>query len=257
MRRRQVIGGLGAAAAWPLAGHAQQAGQMRRIGVLMGFAESMPEAQANVAAFRDGLQKLGWTEGRNIRIDTRWATPDDAVSMQRFARELVALQPDVVFSPTTPATAALLQQTRTIAIVFAVVSDPVGSGFVASFARPGGNVTGFILMEPTMAGKWPELLKEIAPRIHRVAIMFNPGTAPYAEYFLNPFKAAAASLALEAIVAPVREVSELEAFVATQARAPDGALIVMPDLHEPASRGDHIVGRSPPCPYHLFRPHLR
>ena len=118
MRRRAFITLIGgAAAAWPLAGHAQQAGQMRRIGVLMGFAESMPEAQANVAAFRDGLQKLGWTEGRNIRIDTRWATPDDAVSMQRFAKELVALQPDVVFSPTTPATAALLQQTRTIAIV--------------------------------------------------------------------------------------------------------------------------------------------
>src|SRR5215204_3086892 len=119
MRRREVIVGLGATAAWPHIAVAQQAGQMRRIGVLMGFAESMPEAQANVAAFRDGLQKLGWTEGRNVRIDTRWATPDDAVSMQRFAEELVALQPDVVFSPTTPATAALLQQTRTIAIVFA------------------------------------------------------------------------------------------------------------------------------------------
>jgi putative tryptophan/tyrosine transport system substrate-binding protein len=240
MRRREVIVGLGAAAAWPLAGHAQQAGQMRRIGVLMGFAESMPEAQANVAAFRDGLQKLGWTEGRNIRIDMRWATPDNAESIQRFAQELVALQPDVIFSPTTPSTTALLQQTRTIPIVFAVVSDPVGSGFVASFAQPGGNVTGFILMEPTIAGKWPELLKEIAPRVNRVAILFNPATAPYAEYFLNPFKAAAASLAVEAIVAPVREVSELESVAATQARAPDGALIVMPDTFMNLHRAEII-----------------
>ena len=166
---------------------------MRRIGVLMAYAESDPEGQACVAAFREGLQKLGWTEGRNIRIDTRWATPGDAESMQRFAKELVALQPDLILSQSTPTTAALLQQTRTIPIIFANVSDPVGSGFVASFPRPGGNVTGFINMEPTMAGKWLELLKEIAPRVARVAFLFNPATAPYAEYYLNPFKAAAAS----------------------------------------------------------------
>ena len=149
--------------------------------------------------------------------------------MQRFAKELVALQPDLILSQSTPTTAAVLQQTRTIPIVFATVVDPVGSGFVASMPRPGGNVTGFINMEPTMAGKWLELLKEIAPRVARVAFLFNPATATYAEYYLNPFKAAAASFAVEAIAAPVHDTSELESVVAAQAREPNGGLIVMPD----------------------------
>ena len=152
MRRREFITLLGGAAAWPLAARAQQPDRMRRIGVLMGFAESDPEAQAYVAAFREGLQKLGWTEGRNIRIDTRWAAPADAESMQRFAKELVALQPDLILSHNTPTTAALLQQTRTIPIIFAIVADPVGSGFVASFPRPGGNVTGFTTYR---SRRWP------------------------------------------------------------------------------------------------------
>ena len=215
-RRREFITLLGGAAvAWPLAARAQQPDRMRHIGVLMGYAENDSEAQAWVAAFREGLQKLGWTEGRNIRIDTRWAA-SDAEAIQRFAQELVALQPDLILSHGTPATATLLQQTRTIPILFAGVSDPVGSGFVPSFPRPGGNVTGFITMEPTMASKWLELLKEIAPRVARVALLFNPATAPYAEYWLNPFKAAAASFALEAIVAPVRDTSELESVLAAQ-----------------------------------------
>ena len=145
----------------------------------------------------------------------------DAESRQRFAKELVALQPDLILSQNTPTTAALLQQTRTIPIVFALVSDPVGSGFVASFARPGGNVTGFTNFEGSMAGKWLELLKEIAPRVNRVAFLFNPATATYAEYYLNPFKAAAASFAVEAIAAPVRDTSELESAIAAQARAPN------------------------------------
>jgi putative ABC transport system substrate-binding protein len=215
--------------AWPLAARGQQPDRMRRIGALMGFAESDSQVQAYVVAFRDGLQKLGWTEGRNIRFDTRWTTPGDAEARQRFAKELVALQPDLILSQTTPTTAALLQQTRTIPIIFGNVVDPVGSGFIASFPRPGGNVTGFIVMEPTVAGKWLELLKEIAPRVNRVAFLFNPATATYAEYWLNPFKAAAASIAVEAIVAPVRDRSELESVVATQAREPNGGLIVMPD----------------------------
>ena len=239
LKRREFITLLGgAAAAWPLAARAQQPERMRRIGVLMGYAESDPEGQAYVAAFREGLQKLGWTEGRNIRIDTRWATPDDAESMQRFAKELVALQPDLILSHSTPTTAALLQQTRTIPIIFAIVSDPVGSGFVASFPRPGGNVTGFTNIEPTMAGKWLELLKEIAPRVNRVAFLFNPATAPYAEYYLNPFKAAAASFAVEAIAAPVRDTSELESVIAAQAREPNGGLIVMPDTFTNAHRAE-------------------
>ena len=241
MRRREFITLLGGAATiWPLAARAQQPERMRRIGVLMGFPENDLEAQACVAAFREGLQKLGWVEDRNIRFDTRWATPDDAEARQRFAKELVALQPDLILSHLTPTTAALLQQTRTIPIVFAMVADPVGSGFVASFARPGGNVTGFITMEGSLGGKWLELLKEIAPRVSRVAFLFNPATAPYAEFYLNPFKAAAASFAVEAIAAPVRDMSELESVVAAQARAPNGGLIVMPDTFTNVHRAEII-----------------
>jgi putative ABC transport system substrate-binding protein len=240
MKRRAFIGLLGgAAAAWPLAARAQQPGGMRRIGVLMAYAESDSEGQAWVAAFREGLQKLGWTEGRNIRIDIRWGALD-AESMQRFAKELVALQPDLILSQNTPTTVALLQQTRTIPIIFANVADPVGSGFVASFPRPGGNVTGFINVEPTVAGKWLELLKEIAPRVNRVALLFNPATAPHFEYWLNPFKAAAASFGVEPIVAPVRDMSELESVVAAQAREPNGGLIVMPDSFTNVHRAEII-----------------
>jgi putative ABC transport system substrate-binding protein len=232
MKRRVLIGLLSGAAAWtlacPPAVDAQQPEHIRRIGVLMGYSESDSEAQANIAAFREGLEKLGWVEARNIRFDTRWATPEDAEARQGFAKELVALQPDLILSHTTPTTAALLQQTRTIPIIFANVSDPVGSGFIASFQQPGGNVTGFNVSEPTLAGKLVELLKEIAPRVATVAILFNPATATYAEYWLNPFKAAAASLAVAAIEARVRDRFELESFAA-QAREPNGGLIVMSD----------------------------
>jgi putative tryptophan/tyrosine transport system substrate-binding protein len=234
--RRAFIGLLGGAASWPLAAWAQQPDQVRRIGVLMGYPESDSDARAWYAAFREVLQKLGWTEGRNIQIDTRWVTPDDAESMRRFAKELVALQPHLILSHTTPTTTALLQQTRTIPIIFANVGDPVGSGFVASFPRPGGNVTGFNVSEPTQAGKWVELLKEIAPRVAKVAMLFNPATATYAEYWLNPFKAAAASFAVEAIAAPVHDRSELEPVIAAQAREPNGGLIVMPDSFPIAHR---------------------
>jgi putative ABC transport system substrate-binding protein len=230
MRRREFITLLGgAAAAWPLAARAQQPDRVRRIGVLMGYAKSDSDAQAWYAAFQEELQRLGWTAGRNTQIDTWWATPDDVELMRRFAQELVALQPDLILSSTTPTTSALLQQTHTIPIVFAIVADPIGSGFVANFARPGGNVTGFIFTEPTMAGKWLELLKEIAPHIARVAMLFNPTSATYAEYWLKPLKAAAPSLAVEAIAAPVRDRSELETVIAAQAREPNGGLMVMPD----------------------------
>jgi hypothetical protein len=212
MRRREFITFLSSAAAWPFTAHAQQPERMRRIGVLMGFAESDREGQAFVAAFREGLQKLGWAEGRNIRIDYRW-TGLDTELVQRFAKELVALQPDLILTQSTPATAELLRQSRIIPIVFALVADPIGSGFVASFPQPGGNVTGFVTIEPTMASKWLELLKEIAPRVARAAMLFNPATAPYAEYWLNPFKAAATSVAVQAIVAPVHDTSELESVV--------------------------------------------
>jgi putative ABC transport system substrate-binding protein len=230
MKRRAFITLLGSAvAAWPLAARAQQPDRVRRLGVLMGFPESDSQAQAYIAAFVDRLQKLGWTEGRNIRIDTRWATHADLNSMQRFAKELVALQPDLILSNTTPTTTALLQQTRSIPIVFAMAADPVRSGFVASFSRPGGNATGFVVMEGSLGGKWLELLKEIAPRAGRVAMLFNPAVATYAEFWLNSFKAAAPSFTVEAIAAPVRDRSELESVVAAHAREPNGGLVVMPD----------------------------
>jgi putative ABC transport system substrate-binding protein len=195
----------------------------------MPLAADDPIGQARIAALREGLEKLGWTDGRNIRIDIRWTTTADVESMQRFAKELVALQPDLIVTQSTPITATLLQETPTIPIVFALVADPIGSGFVASFAKPGGNVTGFVTIEPTMAGKWLELLKEIAPHATRVAFLFNPATATYFEYWLNPFKAAAISFAVEAIAAPVRDRSELESAIAEQARTPNGGLVVMPD----------------------------
>jgi putative ABC transport system substrate-binding protein len=202
----------------------------------MGYAESDRDAQAWHTAFREQLRKLGWTEGRNTQIDTRWITPDDAESMRRFATALVALEPDLLLSSTTPTTTALLQQTRTIPIVFAIVADPIGSGFVASFARPGGNITGFIFTEPTMVGKWLELLKEIAPRVTRVAMLFNPASATYAEYWLNPFKAAAPSFAVEPIPAPVHDISEVESVIGAQAREPNTGLIAMPDSFADAHR---------------------
>src|SRR5262249_27345525 len=225
MKRRQFITLLGGAAAWPLAAPAQQGEWVRRIGMLMGY----PEAQSEFASFVQELQKLGWAEGRNLRIDTRWGIPADPDSMHRFARELVALQPDLILSQSTPATAALLQETRIIPIVFAVVADPVGSGFVASLARPGGNVTGFVVTESSLGGKWLELLREIAPRVTRGAAFFNPAMAPYAEYWLDSFKAAAASFAVEAIRAPIHDSSELESIIAAQAREPNSGLFVLPD----------------------------
>ncbi|MGB6589028.1 MAG: ABC transporter substrate-binding protein [Pseudolabrys sp.] len=248
MRRREFITLVGGAAAtWPLFARAQQAERMRRIGVLMGFAENDSRSHAHMAAFRDGLQKLGWTESRNIRIDTRWAA-FDAESRQRFAKELITLRPDLILSHSTPTTAELLLQTRTIPIIFATVTDPVGSGFVASLPRPGGNVTGFTLVEPTMAAKWVELLKEIAPRVNRVAMLFNPATATYADYFLKPFKAAAPSFAVEAIATPARGTSELESVFAAQVHEPNGGLIVMPDSFTDANR-EEIVSLA--ARYHL------
>src|SRR5262249_24984116 len=230
MKRREFITLLGgAAAAWPLAARAQQGGRVRQIGMLMAHSESDPEIEAYVAAFREGPQKLGWTEGRNIRIVSRWGALDDAQVRQRSAKELAALQPDLILTQNTPTTASMLQQTHTIPIVFVTVADPVGSGFVGSLARPGGNTTGFTLMEPTIAGKWPELLKEIAPRVNRAAFLFNPATTPYRDIYVNPLKAAAASLGLEAIAAPIHDGSELESVVGAQARGPNSGLIVMPD----------------------------
>ena len=257
MKRREFVALVGGAAVLPLAARAQQPDRKRLVGVLIGYAESDAEVQTQVAAFRDGLRKLGWTEGSNIRLDVRWATPGDAELIQRFAKELVALNPDLIVSNTTPVTAALLQQTRTIPIVFASLADPLGSGFVASFPRPGGNVTGFTVSEATLTGKWLELLKEMVPNVARVVMVFNPATAPYAEYWLNSFKAAAASFAVDAIIVPVRDRSELDSIIATQAREPNTGLIAMPDSFTNAHRVE-ITSLAPryrlPAvyPYRLF-----
>jgi len=230
MKRREFITLVGGAVTtWPLAVRAQQPARMRRIGILMAYAESDTVYQGYVIAFQEELQKLGWEQGRNIRFNYGWAG-SDLESINRFAKELVALQPDLILSSSTPTTASLLQQTQTIPIIFANIIDPVASGFVASLSRPGGNATGYVILEPSMASKWPELLKEIAPRVNRIAILYNPATTTlFAEAFLKPFKAAAASFGVDAVVAPVKNISELESVVAAQASEPNAGLIAMPD----------------------------
>jgi putative tryptophan/tyrosine transport system substrate-binding protein len=239
-RRREFItllGGAVAAAAWPLATRAQQLNRVQRIGVLMGNAENDDEGQSGVAAFRDELRKAGWTEHRNIEIDTRWAAMD-VESMRRFAKELVGLQPDLILTSSTPATGAMLQQTRTIPIVFVLVADPVGSGYVASLPRPGGNVTGFTPIVGSLGGKWVQLLKEIAQGLARVALLFNPPTATFVEGYLNPFKTAAASLGMEAIIAPVQDIPAVESLVVAQAREPNSGLVVIPDAFTVGHRAE-------------------
>ena len=210
---------------------------MRRIGIFMGLPESDPETQEYIAAFRDSLRKLGWMDGRNVRIDTRWATLADADALQRSAREIVALGPDVILSNTTYTTIALLRQTRAIPIIFTMVTDPIGNGFVASFPRPGGNVTGFVVMEPVIAGKWVGLLKEIAPRVNHAAVLFHPAST-YAENYFSSAKAAGRVFGMEVIAAPVQNQSELESAMAAQARQPNGGFIVVPDGFTDPHRGE-------------------
>jgi putative tryptophan/tyrosine transport system substrate-binding protein len=241
MRRREFITILGSATVgWPLTARAQQ-GQPRRIGVLMAHAESDPEFQTYLAAFRDGLEKLGWAEGRNVSIYARWGALDDPEARLRSAKELLALQSEVVLTQNTPPTASVLQLTRTTPIVFVIVADPVGSGFVESIARPGGNATGFIVFEPTMASKWLSLLKEVVPHLTRAAYLFNPATAPYLNYYLTPLKAAAATFGLELIAAPVHDTSEFESVFASQARASNSGLIVLPDGFLNVNRGEIVA----------------
>jgi putative ABC transport system substrate-binding protein len=242
MRRREFITVVGGAAvSWPLAARAQQPDRMRRIGVLMAFAENDPDAMAQLSGFLQRLAQLGWTDGRNVRMDLRWAVGSvDRTRM--FAKELVDLQPDVILAHATPATAALQRETRTIPIVFAVVSDPVGVGFVASLQRPGGNLTGFIHMEASLGGKWLELLTEIAPGVKRATIMFNPDTAPYARsYYLPSFEVAARSLKVAPIVAPVHSEAEIETVITSLGREPGGGLVVLPDTFSQVHRAAIIL----------------
>src|SRR5262245_51204335 len=187
-----------------------------------GYAEDDLEARSRLAAFMQALAVLGWTEGRNLRTDIRWSA-GDVNRASTFAKELVALQPEVILSNTTPVTAALHRETRIIPIVFLVVSDPIGSGFVETLARPGGNITGFINLEASLVEKWLELLKEIAPSVTRVAVMFKPETAPYAEYYLQPLLAAATVLEMKPFTATVRREADIEEVISGLAREVGGA----------------------------------
>jgi putative ABC transport system substrate-binding protein len=241
MKRREFIAGLGGAAVWPLAAMAQQDDRIRRIGVLMGFDENDLEAKAWLSGFMQGLAELGWTVGRNLRMDVRWAA-GNVERMRAVAKEMVGLQPDVILTGSTPATAAVQRETRTIPTVFVGPSDPIGDGFVASLPRPGGNLTGFTNLEASMAGKWLQLLTEMVPSIKRVAIMYNPETAPgRGLYFLPSFEAAARSLKVEPITAPVHSDVEIETVITSLGREPVGVLVVPPDAFTFAHRAPIIL----------------
>jgi len=236
MRRREFITLLsGAAAGWPLAARAQQPNRTRRLGVLIGFVENDPAGQSQLKAFQATLTKIGWTVGDNLQIEVRWGGADpDRTRM--LAKELVDLRPDAILSLTTLATSALARETQTIPIVFAIVADPIGNRFAVSLAKPGGNMTGFTSLDPTMGAKWIELLKEIAPRTVRVALLFNPTTAMPFQFLMPSIEAAASSFAVEVRAAPVRDKEELEKIISTQAHPPGGGLVVMPDVFNTRNR---------------------
>jgi len=237
MRRREFIAILGGAAAWPIAARAQQGERVRRIAVLMSFTD--PSTQSYLAAFRDALAKLGWTEDKNLRTEVRWGA-GDADKIRSFAKELVDLRPDVIIGQSTPVTAALVRETQTIPIVFVNVADPVYSGFVVSLARPGGNSTGFMTDNSTLGGKWIQLLKEIAPKTVRAALMFNPATAVQLKFYMPSIQAAAAAAGVEVNETPVHAKDEIEGVIAAQARDQGNGLIVMPDPFNAANR-EHIT----------------
>jgi putative ABC transport system substrate-binding protein len=228
MRRRDFIRLLGGAAAWPLGARAQQSNRPRLVGVLLAMAPGDPEAQLRVKAFEAGLRELGWTEGRNLRLEYRWAAGDTAL-LRKQATELVGLAPDLILATSTPVLAAL-RQDNPLPIVFVQVTDPVGGGFVPNLARPGGSLTGFTSFEFTVGSKWLEALKHVAPAVTRVALIFNPETAPFAHLFWQPVEAAAPSFDVEPIQAPVRDVGEIERTVAAFARNASGGLMILPDV---------------------------
>ena len=226
MRRREYIAFVIGAAAWPLFARAQQSGRVRQITVWLGRANDA-EGQRVVTAFRQALEAFGWNNGRNIRVDYRWVADD--IDRRALAKEVVEKHPDVIVAETTPGTAALSYESRTIPIVFVNVSDPIGSGFVNSLAHPGGMITGFTSNEPTLGGKWPELLKEIAPTMGRIGFMFNPDAASYAESFLRLAEASARSLGVELFASRIRGDTEIEREIAALGSAPNSGLIVLPD----------------------------
>ena len=229
MKRRKFITLLGGAAiAWPRTARAQQRARMRRLGVLMGLAANDPEAQSRVAALEKGLQEAGWVKDRNLRIEYRWA--DNADVLRTYAAELVVMAPDVILGSSTPVTVALKDQHASVPIVFTQVTDPLGERLVANLAHPGGHLTGFISFEFLIGTKWLEILKQVAPRLRRVALVFNPQTAPFAELFVRPIQAAASSFAIIPVSMGARSFTEIESMVDAFAREPDGSLMVLPDL---------------------------
>lgn len=241
MRRREFIGFMGATVAtWPLVARAQPRERVRHIGVLMHLAANDPDGQSRLAAFVQGLQQAGWAVGRNVTFDVRWAAAD-VEAMKRIAKELAALQPDLIFTSSTPAAAAMLQATRGIPVVFFLVADPVGTGLIASLPRPGGNMTGFAPIVPSLGGKWTELIKEVAPHVVRATMLFNPLSATFIDSYVTPFKAAASSLGMQAIVGPVENMTAVESLVATEARKPNGALIVLPDAFTELHRAEIVA----------------
>ena len=229
VRRREFITLLGGGAvAWPVAARAQQSEQMRRIGVLMGLVASDPEAQSRVAAFENGLRELGWVKGRNLSIEYRWA--GDGSVLRDHAAELLAMGPDLILANSTPVTAALWEQSGAVPIVFTQVTDPVGQGLVPNLAHPGGNLTGFTSFEFSIGTKWLEALKQTAPHVTRVALVFNPQSAPSADLFLRPVEAAAPSLSVVPIGAAVRDSDDVDRMFDALAREPDWGLMVLPDI---------------------------
>jgi putative ABC transport system substrate-binding protein len=227
MQRREFIAYLaGTTATWPIAARAQQTERMRRITVLAGMAEDDPDTRARLAGFRQGLESLGWSEGRNVRIAYRFAA-GRMNQLQALAKEVLALQPDVILSQGTAVTAALQRESRTIPIVFVTISDPIGSGFIASLARPGGNLTGLLMYEGSITGKWLSMLKEVAPRLARAALLASRSTAY--DYFVRAAAAAAPSLGIELVPSPVENAAEIEHAIETFAREPNGGLLLPPD----------------------------
>jgi putative ABC transport system substrate-binding protein len=235
MRRRQFLGVVGAVAAIPLAARAQQ---MRHIGVLVVSAKDDPDTVARLAGLRQGLERLGWFEGRNIRIDYRYAA-GRTDQFQALAKELVALKPEAILAHSTPIATALQRESRAIPIVFVNVSDPIGSGFIASLARPGGNLTGILLYEEGVIGKWLAMLKEIAPRLERVAAIGSPKTTPY-DYFVRSAETAAVSLGMKIMPSTMESIDDVELAIQSVARAPNGGLLVLPDSMNIAYR-DRII----------------
>jgi putative ABC transport system substrate-binding protein len=228
MRRREFIAGLGSAAAWPVVARAQPTDRMRRIGVLMSAAATETEFQSNLAAFTRGLRQLGWTEGQNLRIDVRW-NAGDAELARIYAAQLIGLMPDVILAASTIGLATIRQATNIVPVVFVQVADPVAQGFIPSLRQPGGNFTGFSLLEFSLGGKWLDLLKQIAPGLTRVEVMFNPDTALYAKFFMPVIETTAQSLRVQAIAAPIRAAADIEPALAELASVPNGGLIVLND----------------------------